>query len=337
MDIETSTATPAAAIADGIGEAWSRFLARSARPQSPHPYVYASAFRTCDRRAALELTVPDQQPPFSPELLAKFRRGDDRERDLLADLTRIGRDSEPSFKVISQQERFTLRDHKARTAIVGKVDARLEVAGARPPLEVKAWSPLMTDRIERFADLFENPWTQAGAHQLLAYLFAAGEPYGFLLLDRSGLPKLIPVELEPNLERVEDFLAKAERVLDHVDAGTLPDYLAGEPDECRRCPFYGGTCNPPLESTGVATILAEPELEAALERREAIKAIGKEYADLDKEIKDRLRGVTHGIAGKFSITGRWGKQSRLELPAALKTQYTKTDPHGRFTLEITKL
>ena len=335
----TATTSPAAAIAESIGTAWGRFLARQARPSSPHAYLYASQWRTCDRRAALELTVPDQLPPFAPDVLARFRRGDDRERDLLADLTRIGRDSEPEFRVIGQQQRFELKDHKGRVAIAGKVDARLEVNGSRPPLEVKAWSPMMTDRIETFADLFNNPWTQSGAHQLLSYLFGAGEPYGFLLLDRSGLPKLIPVELEANYDRVEAFLSKAERVLDHVAAGTLPDYLAGEPDECRRCPFYGSTCNPPLDDAGhAAVILSDPELEAALDRREAIKEIGREFSSLDDEVKQRLRGVAHGIAGKYEIKGRWGKQSRLvDLPAAIKTQYTKTDPHGRFTLEITKL
>ena len=130
-------------------------------------------------------------------MVAKFRRGDDRERDLLADLQRIGRDAEPSFAVMAQQERFTLKDHQSRTAIVGKVDARIEIAGVRAPLEVKAWSPFIVDRLETFADVFDNPWTTAGGYQLLSYLYGAGEPFGFLLLDRSGIPRLLPVELEP--------------------------------------------------------------------------------------------------------------------------------------------
>jgi len=333
------TATPAAAIAESIQTAWGTFLERGTRPQTAHASIYASAWRTCDRRMALELTTPEQLPPASTELLAKFRRGDDRERDLLADLTKIGRDAEPSFKVIGQQERFVLRDRKGRPAIVGKVDARLEIAGQRPPLEVKAWSPLLVDRIDRFSDLFEQPWTMGGAHQLLAYLFGAAEPYGFLLLDRSGLPKIVPVELgDPaNLDRMEAFLTKAERVLDSVDAGVLPPYLADEPDECLRCPWFGHVCNPPIDSPDQAAILADPELEAALERREALKAAGTEYRELDDDVKKRLRGVVNGVAGKFAIKGRWGKQSRLELPPLLKAQYTKTDPKGRFTLEITKL
>jgi hypothetical protein len=335
MDPATVTLTPAD-IATRIGSAWGQYISRGQRPGTPHSYVYASSWRVCDRRMALEMTHADKLPPWPPELLAKFRRGDDRERDLLVDLSRVGRDSDPPFKVTGQQERFELRDHKSRTAIVGKVDARLDIDGARAPLEVKAWSPQLVDRIETFADLFENPWTRSGGYQLLSYLYGAGEPYGFMLLDRSGLPLLLPVELEPNLDRMEEFLVKAERVLDHVQAGTLPDFYTEDSAECRRCPWYGGTCNPPLESVG-AQLLTDPELEAALERRESLAAAGREYNELDKDIKAKLRGVESGIAGKFQILGRWGKQSRLELPENLKKQYTITIPKGRFTLEITRL
>ncbi len=332
--------TPAAVIAENIASSWSAFLLRQSRTPTAHASIYASAFRVCDRRMAYDLTTPETLPPLPPEVLAKFRRGDDRERDLLADLMKIGRDADPPFQVIGQQERFTLRDRKGRTAIVGKVDARLDVGdGMRPPVEVKAWSPFLVDRIERFSDLFENPWTQSGAYQLLSYLFGAAEPFGFLLLDRSGIPKLVPVELaDPeNLDRMEAFLAKAERVLDAVDAATLPDYLQDDPAECRRCPWYGAVCNPPLAAPGVMTILQDPALEAALARREEIKKIGKEYADLDDEIKGHLRGVEDAVVGSFAIKGTWSKSSRLDLPPALKRQYTKTNPRGKFTIEITKL
>jgi hypothetical protein len=330
-----ATLTPAA-IADSIGTAWARFLSGSSRPTTPHAHVYASACRTCERRMVYELTQPETLPPWPPEVLAKFRRGDDRERDLLVDLTRIGRDSEPAFNVIGQQERFTLRDHKGRVAIAGKTDARLEIDGARAPIEVKAWSPFIVDKIDTFDQVFENPWTRSGGYQLLSYLFGAGEAYGFLLLDRSGIPRLLPVELDRHLDRVEEFLVKAERVLDHVAAGTLPDYLADDPHECRRCPWYGHTCNPPLSSAG-AVILSDPDLELALERRACLQAAADEYDAIDRRVKQQLRGVESGIVGPFQILGKWGKQSRIDLPADLKKQYTVTDPKGRFTLEITRL
>jgi hypothetical protein len=325
------------AIAERIEAEWAQHLARTARLPTAHDYVFASSWRTCTRRMVYELVAGDQQQPFTAEVLAKFRRGEDRERDLLADLTRIGRDAEPSFQLVSQQERFTLKDHKGRTAIVGKVDARLAIAGQRAPLEIKSWSPFLTDRIEHFEDLFENPWTRSGGYQLLAYLYGAGEPYGFILLDRSGLPRLLPVELDSNLDRMEEFLARAERVLDHVEAGTLPDYL-DDAAECRRCPFYGSTCNPPLGATGAPRLISDPDLELALARREQFKAAAEEYDHADKYVKEQLRGIEHAIVGSFHIRGKWGKQSRIEgLPPDLQKQYTVTNPKGRFTLDIVKL
>jgi hypothetical protein len=332
----TATLTPDV-IASGIHAAWERYLTQSRRPQTPHPqYAYASAWSECDRRMALDMTIPDQLPPFPADVIARFRRGDDRERDLLADLVRIGRDAEPAFQIIGQQTRFELKDRKGRPAIVGKVDAQLEVDGRRAPIEVKAWSPFIVDKIDQFGDVFENPWTRRGGYQLLSYLYGAGEPFGFLLLDRSGLPRLLPVELDAHLDRMEAFLTKAERVLDHVQAGTLPPFLEGDSAECRRCTWFGHTCNPPLAATA-ATILTDPELEAALERREVLKAAAREFSDLDADVKARLRGVESGIVGKFQVLGSWGKQSRVDLPAALKKQYTVTNPNGRFTLDITKL
>jgi hypothetical protein len=322
-------------IATGIHEAWARHLSKSSRPQAPHEYVYASAYRVCERRMVYEMTSPDRLPPWDAEVLQRFRRGDDRERDLLSDIGRVGRDAEPPFKVIGQQERFTLRDHKSRVAIVGKVDARLEIDGTRAPLEVKAWSPMITDRLETFADVFENPWTRSGGYQLLAYLYGAGEAFGFLLLDRSGIPRLLPVELEPHLDRMEDFLARAERALDHAQAGTLPDFL-DDPAECRRCQWYGHTCLPPLSAVGAA-VLTDPELEAALVRREALKASASEFETLDKTVKAQLRGVESGIAGPFHIVGKWAKTSRVEVPPDLKKQFTVTNPRGQFRLEITRL
>jgi hypothetical protein len=325
-----------AAIADAIGRSWASYLERDASPPSPHAYVYASGWRACERRMVYEATIPEQGPRYPADVLARFRRGNDRERDLLADLTRIGRDADPPFAVIGQQERYTLRDHQSRIAIVGKVDARIRVRDVSAPIEVKSWSPFITDRVERFADLFDSPFTQTGAYQLLSYLWGAAEPFGFLLLDRSGIPKLLPVELDQHLDRMETFLSKAERVVDHVVGGTLPDYH-DDPAECVRCAWYGGVCNPPLPAPDAVRLLVDPELESGIERWHAGRAQGKAWLDLDEEIKERLRGIEAGVIGSFVIKGRWGKSTRVELPEHLRKQYSVTNPRGRFTLDVQKV
>jgi hypothetical protein len=335
-EVAADTSLAPAAIATAIERAWEAFVLAERRTPSPHPnYVYASAWRVCERRMVYELTAPDQQAPFDAFTLARFRRGNDRERDLLADLGRIGRNAVPEFRVVGQQDAFRVTDRRGRQVISGKVDAFVEIDRWRAPIEVKAWSPQVVDRLETFADVFENPWTRSGGYQLLSYLYGHAHPAGFLLLDRSGLPKLLPVVLEEHLEEMETFLAKAERVVDHALAGTLPPFLENDAAECKRCPFYGGICQPPLTARDVA-VITDPETEALLERWHALRDAGREWNGLDQQIKTQLRGVENGIAGPFAITGRWGKSSRVDLPPDLKKQYTRTDPKGRFFLEIVK-
>lgn len=324
-------------VADAIQTALVRILERERRTPAAHPYVYASAARVCTKRMVHELIEPEKQPAYSTDTLARFRRGNDRERDLLIDLARVGREADPAFDVVAQQERFELRDRKGRVAIVGKVDARLKVHGTTTsaPIEVKSWSPMIVDRLRTFDDVFDNPWTRAGGNQLLAYLYGSNEHFGFLLLDRSGLPLLLPVVLEHHLDRMETFLTNAETALDHVAAGTLPPYLVGDAAECQRCPFYGGTCNPPLAHAG-AVVLDDPDLESLLEEWEAVRVQGQEFNRIDRKVKERLRGVEHGVCGPFAITGAWGKYTRVDVPADIKRQYTTVDPQGRFTLDIVK-
>lgn len=324
-------------LAAAIEQGWQAFMLADRRTPTPHERVYASAWRVCERRMVLELRCPEQQAPFDAFALARFRRGNDRERDLLHDLSRVGRTCTPAFEVYGQQERFEVKGRSGAVVISGKVDARIAIdREVSAPIEVKAWSPMIVDRIETFDDLFENPWTRSGGYQLLSYLFGSNQPFGFLLLDRSGLPMLLPVELNSdNLERMEEFLSRAERVTAHAKAGTLPDFLRDDAGECLRCSFYGTACNPPLE-VQPTRVFTDPELEAALERWHTLRPAGKEWQGLDMDLKKQLRGVEHGIAGHFAITGTWSRSSKVDLPPELKKRYTVSDPKGRFSLEIVR-
>lgn len=352
-----SSAAPSIAPADisrAVEQAWAAYLLADRRAATPHPnYVYASSWRVCDRRMVLECTVPDQQIPFDAFTLARFRRGNDRERDILADLSRMGRNATPEFRLVGQQASFRLRDRKSREVISGKVDAFLEVDHyvdeerlggvtqrvrrvVQYPIEVKSWAPQVVERLDTFADVFETPWTRSGGYQLLSYLFGNGYPVGFLVLDRGGIPKLLPVVLEEHLDRMEEFLSRAERVVDHALAGTLPPFLEGDANECKRCSFFGTACQPPLAS-GDIQVFTDEELELDLHRWNELGTGAKEWLSIDKRIKERLRGVVNGICGPFSITGKWGKSSRVELPDAVKKQHTVVDPKGKFFLNVEKV
>lgn len=323
---------------DLINAAWAEHIMREERRGAGEKrrYLYASQRRRCLRRSVLEATMPEAFPEFDVETKARMARGKQRERDIMIDLIRVGRACQPRFEVIGTQEKIRITDRRGRLVISGKIDGRLQWAdGQTWPVELKSWSPFLTDRINCFADLYSNHWTWSGAHQLLSYLYATGQPYGLLILDRPGLPRLIQVSLEENLEQMESFLADAESCVNCIEAETLPDFI-NDTEECQRCPVYGSACNPPLKHRG-AEVLADPELELSLERREELKEAAKEFEGLDRAVKDRLRGVEKGIVGRFLLEGKYGKLTHWEPPPEIKKQYEKVDPHGRFTLTITRL
>jgi len=269
------------------------------------PYVYASSFHKCARAMVYSMTHHHELPQFEPDVLARMERGNEIERDRLLFLARVGQRMDPPFRVIAQQERFELKDRKGRVVIVGKVDARLEFSrNVSCPVEFKTWSPFLVDKIHTFPDVFKSYWTRKGAYQNLCYLYGSSESLGFLMLDRAGIPKIIPVELDQYWDQVEEYLARAEVAMDHKEAGTLPDYL-NDPAECSRCDWYGGTCNPPLAaSDSMLKILNDPETESMLARREELKDLASEYTAIDKAVKKRLANIEHGISGKFLIEGQ---------------------------------
>ena len=353
--------------ATAIQQAYEKFIESEEKrsAQGQRPYVYASSWSACTRQMALDMLRPDVKPPFPPDTLANFRRGNDRARDIKADMTRVGRECTPPFDVVGAEERFELRDKKGRVVIVGKVDFRLKFAGQKgsAPVETKAWHPNLIQGVKMFSDLFSNRWTRKGAFQLLAYLLATNEPVGFMLLDRPGIPRPIEVNLLEWLDKIEDFLQRAEVAMDALEKITaisqvdnpsefwlntsplLPPYI-DDPSECRVCPFFGTACNPPLSFEG-ATIITEDEVLAQIEKHEALDEPRKEYKDLHDDIGEYLKARTPKtfkgkerkqiIAGKFLVECSCGKNTTLEIPDSEKKKYQVVDDAGKFSFKITKV
>ena len=86
-------------LADSIKSSWWNFIDRE---ESREPFkrknLYASGFSPCTRRLTLDMTHGDKIEPFPPEVLARFRRGNDRERDLMADLGKVGPGRQPAVQ-----------------------------------------------------------------------------------------------------------------------------------------------------------------------------------------------------------------------------------------------
>ncbi len=318
---------------------------RHSGPPQPHRYIYASSRRRCLRRSAYECLHPEKMPEYSADQKARFLRGEQREVDLRVELTKAGQFSEPRFEFVGIQQPVKIHDRKGRLIISGRTDGDiLWETKADWPAEIKAWAQNLVERIDTFEDIYRNPFTWSGAHQLLAYQYSKGVPYGVFVLDRSGLPKLVGVDLEANLEYMESFLRDAETIVDHLDAGELPE-CCQDKNECRRCPFLANPCNPRVVSGPGVKVFTDPEVEARLMRMLELEPAADEYAGLEKWSKEAFRGIEHGVAGSVMIGGKWQRDTRIvgmpdDVKArikALQDPYRQQLQQGRWFASFTKV
>ena len=274
-------------------------------------------------------------------------RGKQRELDIATALQRTGQLCIPKFEFVGQQERVRVLDRKGRPVIAGMIDGYIKsTSGTMWPTEIKSLSAYTTDKVKSFDDLYQGRYTWANAHQILAYLFSKNLRHGLFVMDRAGLPKLMKVDLEEHLEAMEGFLRDATVIVDHIEAGTVPNYY-DDPDECRKCPAFATLCNPPISYDGAAIITSD-EVLAQIEHHEAIKPQKSDYDQTHDDLADYLKRMTPKdctgnnkkqiIAGKYLVTASWGKNTTMEFPdEATKRQFQKTDDTGKFSFKISRV
>lgn len=351
-------------LATGIMKGWEQFVLRDTRQPSCAANVYASGFSDCTREMTLNIVAGDRVPGFGANTQANFRRGRDRERNIKSDLMQIGRDSNPQFDVVGVEERFALKDRKGRVVITGRVDVRIKIGRQSIPTEIKSWNTNLVSQVKTFEDLLHNPFTEKGAYQLLSYMYGSEEPLGFILLDRHGLPLLIPVVMNDlNWNRMEDFLRRSEAAMDAAESikkeggfddspkisALLPDYCDNY-DKCKRCRYFGHTCQPPTSFAG-ANIITDDELLEAVQTAYENKPAAKEYSGAWEIVKERLRGKEFSVMPGFIIRGKYQKGSELKFPddkaqqefenlqsryLMLEERYKAKTDKGRFILEVSK-
>jgi len=295
----------AATLGTSIEAAWQQDLQADDRRFQPAA-VYASGRRRCVRQMALDLVAWDQKPGFEVETLEKMRQGKEIELAMIARLIRVGQRATPRFEVIHEQYGETFKDRKGRVILRMKLDGRLKFeSGETPPIEIK-WS-VMADNLQTVEDFDRSPYTRDWLDQMVIYLLTHSEPFGYFVLGRRGLPRLIPVFLEQHLDRAESFLKAAETAMDAKEAyavqgeAALPPFI-DDPSECRRCPFFGRVCNPPIDAGPGIRVIDDPELELLLKRREELVPISGEYQRIDKQVKERFKGIELALVGDFQIS-----------------------------------
>jgi hypothetical protein len=298
--------------------------------------VWASGFRSCTRAMALDLLHPEDRGKIEADALERMRRGNEREASIVARLMQIGPRCTPPFEVIEQQTRFEISDRDGTVLISGKFDGRLKFGPKmKPPFEVKSGETFK--RATCLEDLDHSPWTRHALDQLLAYLLSQGEPWGFFIIDRPGVPLFLRVNLEDHLARAEHALQKARTAVDARFGRVAMPPFTQDRAECRRCDHFKKSCAPPSDYGAGVQVITDPHLITLAEIREANRAAGKEYERADKEIKAALRGVESALLGDFIARGTWQKGTKTNVPDDIKAQYSTVDPKAKFILKIDRL
>lgn len=261
----------------------------------PRSNPIASDLSPCVRELVLQMTHWQERPLPTPELKARFERGNLIEDAVIRELGQLG------ISVRAERKPFEIKDARGRIILRGKIDGFVEQERHEYPMEVKSLNPNVFQRVETVEDFGRWTWGAKYPEQLMSYLYGENLEEGFFLLDDClGHWKLLPVTLD--YAKMEAILKRCEQAVDHRDAGTLAEYH-DDPAVCRRCWAFGRICFPPIEQQGLQ-VLADPDFETKLERRQELHDAAKEYEALDKEVKASVKGKDGLVIGRFLIQGK---------------------------------
>lgn len=341
-----------AAVAEAWAENTRRVKGRTPRP-GPRDYLTASNLSECPRAMALDMLHPEDAPPFDDDTLERFYRGDDIEATKNARLHQVGLLSKPPFRVHGQQREVEIRSRDGKTLLIrGRVEGTLDFYTEHVQLDYEIKSGQAVAHVETFEDLLRNQWTRKYLRQFLAYLYAQveggkGSGLGVFIIDKPALPVFIPLDLAGDdrlLEIAETTLRNAEAAVEaRFDARELPAFHP-DPGICRRCFHLGKSCHPPIDFGPGAQIDDSPEAAEELARYLATKTAHKEheaakrflFGSNDKPGRYRGRPLVL-VAGKYVVEGRADPYTSYPIPEAVKNQYKKVDPVGKWTPSVVEL
>lgn len=264
---------------------------------------------SCLRRQVLEIVQWDTKAPIPADRQGRLQAGEDAEVRGIQELKAMG------YRVVREQVPFELKDRSSGEPVLrGRVDAFIELHHRLDvPVEIKSLFPYIYAAINRQEDFERFWWTKKYPYQLQAYLIGYGSDWGFFwLTNLVGDWKPIAIRLDYAI--AEKVWAYSERILAGVKSyrasQPLPDFTK-DPLECTRCPFFGRSCNPPIQEMG-ARYIEDPDFEVALTRRHDLIAGAREFDVLDTQLKKVLKtlaftSVVNGqpaalaVCGPFSI------------------------------------
>jgi CRISPR/Cas system-associated exonuclease Cas4 (RecB family) len=283
----------------------------------PHHKNYTyEAGHDCARYLFYERVAWDKKDPHDVTMQFIFDGGNLIETQAIRELQEAG------FKVVEMQRPF----HWEEFELTGRIDARIQVDGRLVPLEIKGYAHRDWLKMNSIQDFINSDklWHRLVPPQILLYQTMVEEKWGLLYLKSKStyMPKVIWVNLYDYMGYLETILRRLEQVNDAVAGGDPPPRVDPELGICAECSFFAH-CRPDVEWAKGAILMTDNELIDALERREQLKPYEKEYKEVDKYVKEKLKGTERAIIGDFLITGKLIQGEKKPSPGG-KYEYWRT-------------
>lgn len=265
----------------------------------------------CTRRLFYYLTCGELADDINADVVAIFEEGKEQEPAVRRFLSEIGFE----IKKAGMTERW------ADLNISGSVDGTLEYNGKTYIVEIKTVSEYAWDKIKTSDDMREG-YFRKWFGQMQVYLFLFGQEQGLFILKRKQSKQVRVIEVELDYDYAEGLLKKADVVNAALKTATPPEFLKSNPVECKKCPFYGKVCQPPMDFGDAIVNIDDPDLALKLERRDQLKQFSSEYETLDKELKDRFKEIPSAICGDYHVTGKESTRSTKAQEAKITKFWT---------------
>ncbi len=284
-----------------IAEGVDLYVRSLRRPAASYPSNRASDLgHPCTRYLVLTRTQGEDAEPPSPTLQMLFNEGNLHERDLvrwLADFCDI--------HVTGSQTSFPPNSYN----ITGHVDGLLGVVGDGHLLdpddlmvvEMKSLNGSHYPQINTAADMrntsvwFIRKWYV----QIQIYMFLSDRELAIVAIKNKWTGERKGIAVDIDYEYVEGLLERVEAINRHVRKNTLPDYTTDR-SVCKRCPFFGRVCDPPMEGEGLLVSTDQLAIER-IGRAKELSYAGGEFNALMGWIKDWAKSTAPRDEGEHVI------------------------------------
>jgi len=187
-------------------------------------------------------------------------------------------------------------------------------------MEIKSTSPYGFDSIQEPEDLLKNHWYVKWYAQMQIYMLMESDDKCLFILKNKSTGELRLRIVKLDYDYAEELLKKVERVNKHLKEKPHTEKI-NEPRLCNDCSMKD-ICMPEISEESLMPMDSQ-ELIEMLEKRMAIIEDGKEYAKIDRKIKEIVKKLKSNkiLIGNFHIIKTTSPLVAYDYPDNIKKKY----------------